>query len=80
MVDFSTKKGMNIKDLFTRVSLTGNGDFLVSDGRGEQYTAPRTCHTRKIPTREWSIFKSLRLEANYGAAMSSPVVCLGLTC
>ena len=30
-----------------RISFTGNSDAFVSDGRCKQYTAPRTCHTRK---------------------------------
>ena len=29
------------------ISLTGNGDSLVSDGGCKQYAAPRTSHTRK---------------------------------
>ena len=36
----------NISD-FSRLSLTGNSDSFVSDGRCKQHTAPRTTHTRK---------------------------------
>ena len=49
LVDFSTMgRTSMIFGLFeTGVSLTGNVDSLVSDGGCKQYTAPRTCHTRK---------------------------------
>ena len=36
-----------LKHVFTRMSLTRNGDSLVSDMECKQYAAPRTYHTRK---------------------------------
>ena len=42
-----TNMGRTSVALFARVSHAGSSDDFVSDGESGQYTARRTCHTRK---------------------------------